>query len=130
MCLCHVLYSRPARSIADSCPRSPATGSGVMCRLHPRRPRGLPMPNIPGGTVTLLFTDIEGSTRLLRRLGERYAEVLAEHHRLLRAAFGAHGGHEVDTQGDSFFVSFPRAVDAVRAVVEAQRALVAHTWPE
>jgi predicted ATPase/class 3 adenylate cyclase len=85
---------------------------------------------LPGGTVTLLFTDIEGSTRLLQRLGERYAGVLAEHQRLLRAAFAAHGGREVDTQGDAFFVAFPRAIDAVRAAVAAQRALAAHPWPE
>src|SRR5207244_782669 len=57
------------------------------------------------------------------------AEVLAAHQRLLRAAFAAHGGHEVDTQGDAFFVSFPRAVDAVRAAVGAQRALAAYPWP-
>src|SRR3712207_3168389 len=101
-----------------------------MCRLLGRRLRGLPMPEFPGGTVTLLFTDIEGSTRLLRRLDERYAEVLAEHHQLLRAAFATHGGREVDTQGDSFFVAFPRAVDAVRAAVDAQRALAHHPWPE
>src|ERR671933_2322681 len=72
---------------------------------------GSPMPDLPTGTVTLLFTDIEGSTRLLQRLGERYAEVLDAHHRALRAAVAAHGGLEVDTQGDAFFVCFPRAVD-------------------
>src|SRR5204862_2740463 len=86
---------------------------------------------LPGGTVTLLFSDIEGSTRLLHALGsERYADALAAHQRLLRAAFQAHGGREVDTQGDAFFVAFPRAVDAVQAAVEAQRALAAHPWPE
>ncbi|HEX6737279.1 MAG TPA: adenylate/guanylate cyclase domain-containing protein, partial [Vicinamibacteria bacterium] len=88
------------------------------------------MPDLPSGTVTLLFTDIEGSTRLLQRLGERYAAVLAEHERLLRAAFQAHGGHEVDTQGDGFFVAFPRAASAIYAAVEAQRALAAHEWPD
>ena len=72
------------------------------------------MPDLPRGTVTLLFTDIEGSTRLLQALGgERYAAVLSEHQRLLREAFAAHGGREVDTQGDAFFVAFPRAIDAV-----------------
>ena len=75
------------------------------------------MPALPTGTVTLLFTDIEGSTQLLRRLGDAYAGVLAEHQRFLRDAFAAHGGHEVDTQGDAFFVAFPRAVDAVQAAV-------------
>ena len=84
----------------------------------------------PGGTVTLLFTDIEGSTQLLRRLGDAYAGVLAEHQRLLREAFAAHGGREVDTQGDAFFVAFPRAVDAIQAAVDAQRALASHPWPE
>src|SRR5215210_141982 len=88
------------------------------------------MPDLPSGTVTLLFTDIEGSTPLLQRLGERYADVLAEHQRLLRAAFAAHGGREIDTQGDAFFVAFPRAADAVRAAVAGQRALAAHPWPD
>ncbi len=88
------------------------------------------MPELPGGTVTLLFTDIEGSTQLLRRLGDAYAGVLAEHQRLLREAFQAHGGHEVDTQGDSFFVAFPSARAAVGAAVAAQRALAAYPWPD
>src|SRR4051794_8748581 len=89
------------------------------------------LPNAPpSGTVTLLFTDIEGSTRLLQRLGDRYAEVLADHSRLLRESWAAHGGYEVDTQGDSFFVSFARAADAVAAAVAAQRALAAHPWPD
>src|SRR3712207_8470742 len=88
------------------------------------------MPELPQGTVTLLFTDIEGSTQLLRRLGDAYAGVLAEHQRLLRQAFAAHGGREVDTQGDAFFVAFPRAVDAMQAAVEAQRALAEYPWPE
>ena len=85
--------------------------------------------DLPGGTVTLLFTDIEGSTRLLQRLGDAYAGVLAEHQRLLREAFAAHGGREVDTQGDAFLVAFPRATDAVAAAVAAQRALAAYPWP-
>src|SRR5215213_10061313 len=87
--------------------------------------------DLPGGTVTLLFTDIEGSTRLLQALGgERYADVLATHQLLLREAFAAHGGREVDTQGDAFFVAFPRAADAAQAAVAAQCALAAHPWPE
>jgi class 3 adenylate cyclase len=85
---------------------------------------------LPTGTVTLLFTDIEGSTRLLQQLGERYGEVRAEHQRLLRTAFENYAGHEVDTQGDSFFVTFARAADAVQAAVMAQRALAEHAWPE
>jgi class 3 adenylate cyclase len=64
------------------------------------------MTALPAGTVTFLFTDIEGSTRLLHELGDGYAGVLADHRRLLRDAFGRHDGVEVDTQGDSFFVAF------------------------
>src|SRR3954447_21719801 len=88
------------------------------------------MGELPSGTVTFLFTDIEGSTRLLARLRERYVGVLAEHHRLLRAAFGQHCGHEVQTEGDAFFVAFARASDAVAAAVTAQRALAARRWPD
>jgi predicted ATPase/class 3 adenylate cyclase/Tfp pilus assembly protein PilF len=88
------------------------------------------MPDLPSGTVTFLFTDIEGSTRLLQHLGDRYPDLLAEHQRLLRAAFHEAGGHEVGTQGDSFFVTFTRASDAVTAAVAAQRAVAAHSWPE
>src|SRR5919106_4513636 len=81
------------------------------------------MRELPRGTVTFLFTDIEGSTRLLHELGDRYAEVLAEHRRVLRDAFEHHGGAEVDTQGDAFFVAFQRAGDAVACGAEAQDAL-------
>ena len=88
------------------------------------------MAELPGGTVTLVFTDIEGSTRLLESLGERYGEVLAEHRRLLREAFTAHGGVEVDTQGDAFFYVFPRAQDAAKAAMESQRVLASHPWPD
>ena len=82
-----------------------------------------------GGTVTFVFTDIEGSTELLKQLGDGYAEALAEHRRLIRDAFGARGGQEVDTQGDAFFYCFERARDAVAAAVAAQRALAEHEWP-
>jgi len=88
------------------------------------------MPDLPSGTVTFLFTDIEGSTRLLKRLGERYVDLLDGHHRLLREAISSVGGQEIDTQGDSFFVAFRRARDAVLAAVAAQRALAEHEWPE
>src|SRR5690242_5628147 len=82
------------------------------------------MRELPSGTVTFLFTDIEGSTRLLHELGqERYAETLAEHREVLRGAFSRHGGVEVDTQGDAFFVAFPTAPGALAAAVEAQDAL-------
>jgi class 3 adenylate cyclase/DNA-binding CsgD family transcriptional regulator/tetratricopeptide (TPR) repeat protein len=80
--------------------------------------------------ATFLFTDIEGSTQLLKRLRDRYGAVLAQHQHLLREAFAAYGGQEVDTQGDAFFVAFPRARDAVQAAIAAQRALAAHEWPE
>src|SRR5438105_9897869 len=87
------------------------------------------MAELPSGTVTFLFTDIEGSTQLVKQLGDRYAGVLAEHQQLLREAFVQHGGHEIDTQGDSFFIAFRRARDAVAAAVAAQRALAEHDWP-
>src|ERR671936_2811658 len=80
-------------------------------------------PDLPSGTVTFLFTDVEGSTRLLHELGDEYATVLAEHRRVLRDAFARHGGVEVDTQGDAFFVAFARASDALAAALEAQAAL-------
>jgi len=85
---------------------------------------------LPEGTVTFLFTDIEGSTKLLDQLGESYAQLLASHHLILRGAFANHNGREIDTQGDSFFASFPRATDAVEAVVEIQRALTKSQWPQ
>jgi YVTN family beta-propeller protein len=88
------------------------------------------MPELPTGTVTLLFSDIEGSTRLLKALGDEYGNVLAEHQRLLRAAFDGAGGHEIDTQGDSFFVAFARAKDAVAAALAAQRSLASNDWPD
>ena len=78
---------------------------------------------LPTGTVTFLFTDIEGSTRLLRELGDGYADVLAEHRRALREAWREHDGVEVDTQGDAFFVAFSRATDAVAAAARAQLGL-------
>jgi class 3 adenylate cyclase len=85
----------------------------------------------PNGTVTFMFTDIEGSTGLLKQLGrERYGELLTEQQRLLREVFAAHRGEEIDTQGDSFFVAFHSARDAVSAAVAAERALEAHSWPD
>jgi predicted ATPase/class 3 adenylate cyclase len=85
----------------------------------------------PTGTVTLLFTDIEGSTRLLERLGpEQYRESLELHRRLLRDAFARHGGYEVDYEGDAFFIAFGRATDALAAAAESQQALAAVDWPE
>jgi predicted ATPase len=79
---------------------------------------------LPSGSVTLLFTDIEGSTRQLNELGaEAYEEALAEHRRLLREVFARHGGVEVDTQGDAFFYAFPSGPEAIEAAGEGQRAL-------
>jgi branched-chain amino acid transport system substrate-binding protein len=86
--------------------------------------------DLPSGAVTFVFTDIEGSTRLVRRLRGDYARVLAEHQRLLRAAFDTHGGHEIDTQGDAFFYAFASAHEAVLAAIEGQRALAGFPWPE
>ena len=80
-------------------------------------------PNLPSGTVTLLFTDIEGSTRLLHEIGEAYADALAEHRRALREAFRAHGGVEVDTAGDAFFYAFGDAAAALAAAAAGQQAL-------
>ena len=86
------------------------------------------MPSLPAGTVTFVFTDIEDSTALLRRLGEGYGDVLAEHRRLVRDVF-VQDGVEIDTQGDAFFFAFPRAREAVAAAVAVQRAHAAHEWP-
>jgi predicted ATPase/class 3 adenylate cyclase len=88
------------------------------------------VPALPVGTLTFLFTDIEGSTRLLEQLGARFPEALEAHHAILRKAIGADQGHEVSTEGDAFFAVFSSAVDAVRATVDAQRALAAAEWPD
>ncbi len=87
------------------------------------------MPGLPQGTVTFVFTDIEDSTGLLNRLGDEYPVVLSAHRKMVRAAFGAFDGIEMDTQGDAFFFVFPRARDAVAATVEAQRVHAASKWP-
>jgi DNA-binding SARP family transcriptional activator/class 3 adenylate cyclase/DNA-binding CsgD family transcriptional regulator len=93
--------------------------------------RALPPPvHAPTGTVTFLFTDIEGSTALVRRLGERYPELLATHNRLLADAFDRRGGHQVDRQGDALFFTFRRARDAVQAAVDAQRSMAGSSFPE
>jgi predicted ATPase/class 3 adenylate cyclase len=88
-----------------------------------------PADRLPTGTVTFLFTDIEGSTRLLQELGERYAAVRDEHAAIVRRAIGEGGGVEVSTEGDSFFAAFSRPAGAVRAAVAAQRGLAGHDWP-
>jgi class 3 adenylate cyclase len=81
------------------------------------------MPELPSGTVTFLFSDIEGSTSLLRELGDAYADALAQHRSVFRAAFAEHGGVVVDTQGDASFAAFARASDAVAAAAEIQSRL-------
>jgi len=88
------------------------------------------VPDLPGGTVTFVFTDIEDSTELLKRLGDGYRDVLTRHRRIVRETFGAADGIEIDTQGDAFFFVFPRARDAVTAAVGTQRAHAAETWPD
>ncbi|HXY84273.1 MAG TPA: response regulator [Gaiellaceae bacterium] len=87
------------------------------------------MSELPNGTVTLFFTDVEGSTRLLSELGDGYEHVLDEHRRLFRDAVAASGGHEVDCRGDEFFVAFQDADRAAEAAVAAQTAFAGHDWP-
>jgi predicted ATPase/class 3 adenylate cyclase len=103
--------------------RRPVSSTGTVGMLDLGHDDGM-RPDLPSGTVTFLFTDVEGSTRLLRELGaERYAQAIAEHRRLLRAAFSAEHGVEVDTQGDAFFYAFASAAGAVAAADRAQAAL-------
>jgi class 3 adenylate cyclase len=87
------------------------------------------MATLPAGTVTFVFSDIEGSTALMKRFGAGYAELIAEHRRIVRETFGRHQGIEIDTQGDSFFFAFARARDAVAAAVELQRTHAENEWP-
>src|SRR5687768_3679789 len=105
--------------------RRPGGGFALAVDSSARASQTRGVRDLPRGTVTFLFTDIDGSTRLLHELGDQYADVLAEHRRLLREAFGRHGGAEVDTQGDAFFYAFARATDAVAAADTGQRALEA-----
>jgi class 3 adenylate cyclase len=98
--------------------------AGVGDRLGGRRVSGL-----PSGVVTFLFTDIEGSTRLVKALREGYREVLAEHRRLVRSAIAGQRGCEVDTQGDAFFAAFAGAKQAVLCALQIQRSLAGHPWP-
>ena len=87
--------------------------------------------DLPTGVVSFLLTDIEGSTRLLHQLGpDRYAAALSAHRELVRDAVTAHGGVEVDTQGDAFFIAFAEAAPCVSCAVAIQRTLAAHPWPD
>ena len=88
------------------------------------------MPELPHGTVTFVFTDIEGSTGLMKTLGDGYRDVLGRHREIVREAFSAAGGIEIDTQGDAFFFVFARARDAVTAAVGVQRAHATAEWPD
>ena len=88
------------------------------------------MSELPSGTVTFLFSDIEGSTRLLQQLGERWSELIAAHNALMREAFADAGGREVDRQGDAFFAVFPRARNALAAAATIQRELAGRDWPD
>ena len=87
------------------------------------------MATLPSGTVTFVFSDVEGSTALLKRLGDRYGEMIGEHRRIVRETYTAHAGVEIDAQGDAFFFAFARARDAVAAAVAAQRAHAEQSWP-
>jgi DNA-binding NarL/FixJ family response regulator/class 3 adenylate cyclase len=88
------------------------------------------MPDLPDGTVTLVFTDVEGSTQLVRQLGDAYAQLLGDHRRLLREAVEEAEGHVVDHRGDEFFMVFDDPCRAAEAVTSVQRALATHPWPE
>jgi class 3 adenylate cyclase len=89
----------------------------------------LRMASLPVGTVTFLFSDIEGSTRLLKRLGDAYGELVAQHRQVIRESAAEAGGTEIDVQGDAFFLSFSRARDAVAGALAAQRRSAAARWP-
>ena len=103
---------------------------GLLAGAGDGRWRGWRVSGLAGGVITtFLFSDIEGSTRLVKALRDRYPQVLAEHRRLVRAAIAAHGGHEVDTAGDGFFVAFDDATRAVLCALDVQRSLAAHEWP-
>jgi predicted ATPase/class 3 adenylate cyclase len=113
--------AKPAR-------RRPESPPGERRPPNPR-PQGSRPPEPPSGTVAFLFTDIEGSTRLARSLPAEYESLLERHRSILREAFARHGGFEVGTEGDSFFVAFDSPLGALRAAAEGQRALTAAAWP-
>jgi predicted ATPase/class 3 adenylate cyclase len=98
------------------------------CKYSSKRHYNSVMTALPLGTVTFLFTDIEGSTRLLQQLGDHFATLLTEHRQIMQQVCEAHNGSVVGNQGDGFFIAFPRALDGLHAAVQAQRALAAHAW--
>ncbi len=106
----------------------PSPGLDAVGTVEPRAavPRGA----LPSGVVTFVFTDIEGSTRLLRRWGSQYEDLLERHRDILRIAWSEHGGCEIAADGDAFFVAFERADDAIEACAAAQRGLAAEPWPD
>ena len=108
-------------------PRS--AGNQALLEPGPAQARDHQVSEPPSGLVTLLFSDIQGSTRLVKALRDHYWQVLAEHRRLVRAAVARYDGYEVDAQGDAFFVAFADAKQAVLCALEIQRALAGHTWP-
>src|SRR5215216_6870241 len=125
------LYQRCSAALLENLGVEPSAETGA---LYDGLLKGAKIPQRtsaaqPSGTITFLFTDIEGSTRLLDKMGDQYAVALGEHQEILRAAIQKWNGHEVDTQGDAFFVTFTRALDAVQCAAEAQRALAVHAWP-
>src|SRR2546427_1635119 len=88
------------------------------------------MTSLPTGTVTFFFSDIEGSTRLIQQLGEQYPDVLLAHHTIQREALAANRGHELRTEGDSFFIVFESALDACAGAAAVQEMLTQHAWPQ
>jgi WD40 repeat protein/DNA-binding SARP family transcriptional activator len=128
----NAIYRRCADELLDQFGAGPSAETQA---LYKSLSQGGPTPRRanstqPSGMVTFLFTDIEGSTRLLEKLGEHYAATLADHHKILRAAIQKWNGREMDTQGDAFFVTFARALDAVQCAAEAQQMLASHSWPQ
>ncbi len=111
-------------------PPAQQLGIDVWSRVGDDAPMGAVAPDLPSGIVTFVFTDIEGSTRLLRRLGDRFAPILERHNELLREVWGAHGGFEMGMEGDSFFVTFADSWRAAVACAAAQRALGSEPWPD
>ena len=120
----HAPGAAPAHAAADGTPVPAAATDGA-----PVPGAAAGRPPLPTGTVTFLFTDVEGSTRLVHDLGDRWPPLLERHRTIIRAALAAHGGVEVQTEGDGFFAAFARAPSAVAAAVQAQRDLAAEPWP-